>query len=34
MINPDGVITGNSRLNCKGFDLNSEWKHTNSDNTA
>lgn len=25
MINPDGVILGNSRCNFKGFDLNRKW---------
>lgn len=26
MINPDGVIVGNSRCNIHGFDLNRQWK--------
>ncbi len=26
MINPDGVIVGNSRCNIYGFDLNRQWK--------
>jgi len=28
MINPDGVILGNSRCNFHGFDLNRQWKTT------
>jgi murein tripeptide amidase MpaA len=27
MINPDGVIVGNSRCNFHGFDLNRHWKN-------
>lgn len=27
MINPDGVIIGNSRCNLNGFDLNRQWKN-------
>ena len=26
MINPDGVIIGNSRCNTHGYDLNRQWK--------
>jgi cytosolic carboxypeptidase protein 2/3 len=26
MLNPDGVILGNSRCNFEGFDLNRQWK--------
>lgn len=26
MINPDGVIVGNSRCNIYGYDLNRQWK--------
>jgi hypothetical protein len=26
MINPDGVIVGNSRCNFHGYDLNRQWK--------
>jgi len=26
MINPDGVILGNSRCNFSGYDLNRQWK--------
>ena len=26
MINPDGVIVGNSRCNLYGYDLNRQWK--------
>lgn len=26
MINPDGVIVGNSRCNIFGYDLNRQWK--------
>lgn len=29
MINPDGVIIGNSRCNLNGFDLNRQWKNPN-----
>ena len=28
MLNPDGVILGNSRCNFNGFDLNRQWKKT------
>ena len=27
MINPDGVIIGNSRCNVHGYDLNRQWKN-------
>lgn len=27
MVNPDGVIVGNSRCNINGFDLNRQWKN-------
>ena len=27
MINPDGVIIGNSRCNLYGYDLNRQWKN-------
>jgi len=27
MLNPDGVIVGNSRCNLYGYDLNRQWKH-------
>ena len=33
MINPDGVIVGNSRCNIYGFDLNRQWKEP-AKNTA
>jgi murein tripeptide amidase MpaA len=26
MVNPDGVILGNSRCNINGYDLNRQWK--------
>lgn len=29
MVNPDGVIIGNSRCNINGFDLNRQWKNPN-----
>lgn len=29
MINPDGVIIGNSRCNFYGLDLNRQWKRSN-----
>lgn len=31
MINPDGVILGNSRCNIAGYDLNRSWKAARSD---
>ena len=33
MINPDGVIIGNSRCNVKGYDLNRRWNDSCSTNT-
>ena len=30
MINPDGVIVGNSRCNLYGYDLNRQWKNPNA----
>ncbi len=29
MINPDGVVLGNSRCNFHGYDLNRQWKKSN-----
>lgn len=29
MLNPDGVIIGNSRCNLYGYDLNRQWKQNN-----
>jgi hypothetical protein len=33
MINPDGVVLGNSRCNFYGFDLNRKWKKTDKNLT-
>ena len=30
MVNPDGVILGNSRCNLYGYDLNRQWKNPNA----
>lgn len=30
MLNPDGVIVGNSRCNLYGYDLNRQWKYPQS----
>ena len=29
MVNPDGVIHGNSRTNIKGYDINRCWDKSN-----
>ena len=31
MVNPDGVISGNSRLNLSGADLNRKWSKEDTD---
>lgn len=31
MLNPDGVIAGNSRLNLSGADLNRKWSNEETD---
>lgn len=31
MVNPDGVIIGNSRCNMNGYDLNRCWRVTKED---
>lgn len=32
MVNPDGVIHGNSRTNIKGYDINRLWQTSRSNN--
>jgi len=34
MVNPDGVIVGNSRCNLAGFDLNRVWNNPSAQNTC
>lgn len=29
MVNPDGVVHGNSRLNLQGVDINRQWMEIN-----
>lgn len=31
MVNPDGVVLGNSKCNLSGFDLSRSWKEPNKE---